>query len=198
MTPWPKGSNSLIKVSQRLRTNPTVAAHCSLSAVFIQNKSERSFFVFQRVKWKILSSVQWLKPSPSPSPFTLTTTPSHGTPLCTVENNNRRLHSLFSVSQNMRFRYPHKTLLPSLSSSKLATMTTQPLFHSSTPFSNSQTHRFRARRALFTVFCSKHVSKQPPPSSPLRTNGYHGTSHASVPRPSKVSPFFLSVVGDRT
>lgn len=162
-------------------------------------ESKRSFFIFQRVKWKILTSLQWLKPSPSP--FTLTTTPSHGTPLCTVENNNKRVHSLFSVSQNMRFRYPHKTLLPLLSSSKLATMTTQTLFHSSTPFSNlknttlsPKTQRFRLHRPLFTVFCSKH----PPPSSSLRTNGYHGTSHASVPRPSKVSPFFSSVVGDRT
>ncbi|KAJ1414365.1 TOPRIM domain [Sesbania bispinosa] len=62
-------------------------------------------------------------------------------------------------------------------------MTTQTLFHS-TPFSNLKKHPFRPRRAFFTVFCSKPVSKYPP--LPLKTNGYHGTSRASVPRPAQL------------
>ncbi|XP_061349798.1 twinkle homolog protein, chloroplastic/mitochondrial-like, partial [Gastrolobium bilobum] len=65
-------------------------------------------------------------------------------------------------------------------------MTTQSLFLS-TPFSNlkkslsPQRNYFSPRRAFFTVFCSKPISKNRP--SPLRTNGYYGTSHVSVPRP---------------
>ncbi|XP_027352791.1 twinkle homolog protein, chloroplastic/mitochondrial isoform X2 [Abrus precatorius] len=85
----------------------------------------------------------------------------------------------------MRLRYPH-TLLPLFSSSKLTTMTTQTLFHPS-PFSHVKTtlspqrHRFYPHRPFFTVFCSKPISRNPP--SPLRTNGYLGASHASIPRP---------------
>lgn len=96
----------------------------------------------------------------------------------------------------MRLRYPH-TLLPLFTSLKLTTMNTQTLFHSS-PFPNlkntffSQRRRFPSHRPFFTVFCSKPISRNPP--SPLRTNGYHGSSHASIPRPGMV-PF---TVGDRT
>ncbi|KAK7303608.1 hypothetical protein RJT34_14518 [Clitoria ternatea] len=85
----------------------------------------------------------------------------------------------------MRLRYPH-TLLPLFSSSSLTTMTTQTLFLSSS-FSNlkntfsPQTHSFYPHRPFFTVFCSKPASRNP--SSPLRTNGYIGASHASIPRP---------------
>ncbi|KAL5140799.1 Twinkle, chloroplastic/mitochondrial [Glycine soja] len=86
----------------------------------------------------------------------------------------------------MRLRYSH-TLRPLLfTSSKLTTMTTQTFFHSS-PFPNlkntlfSQRHRFPCHRPFFTVFCSKPISRNPP--LPLRTNGYHGASHASIPRP---------------
>ncbi|KAG5005868.1 hypothetical protein JHK85_024410 [Glycine max] len=65
-------------------------------------------------------------------------------------------------------------------------MTTQTFFHSS-PFPNlkntlfSQRHRFPCHRPFFTVFCSKPISRNPP--LPLRTNGYHGASQASIPRP---------------
>ncbi|KAK7329649.1 hypothetical protein VNO77_23821 [Canavalia gladiata] len=82
----------------------------------------------------------------------------------------------------MRLRYPY-TLLPLFSSSsKLTTMTTQSLFHSS-PFSSlintvsPQRYRLYPHRPFFTVFSSRN------PQTPLRTNGYHGASHASIPRP---------------
>jgi len=75
-------------------------------------------------------------------------------------------------------------------------MTPQTLFHSppfptlkNTPF--SQRHRFLPHRPFFTVFCSRPTSRNSP--SPLKTNGYHGASHASIPRPGEV-PFS---VGDR-
>ncbi|KAG4946163.1 hypothetical protein JHK87_042170 [Glycine soja] len=96
----------------------------------------------------------------------------------------------------MRLRYPH-TLLPLFTSLKLTTMNTQTLFHSS-PFPNlkntffSQRRRFPSHRPFFTVFCSKPISRNPP--SPLRTNGYHGSSHASIPRPVQLeSPMGKSV-----
>ncbi|KAL9320589.1 hypothetical protein ACSQ67_012428 [Phaseolus vulgaris] len=85
----------------------------------------------------------------------------------------------------MRLRYPH-TLRPFFFSSKLTTMTPQTLFHAH-PFPTLKTthfyqrHRFLPHRSFFTVFCSKPTSRNSP--SPLRTNGYHGASHASIPRP---------------
>ncbi|BAT87716.1 Twinkle-like protein [Vigna angularis] len=85
----------------------------------------------------------------------------------------------------MRLRYPY-TLRPLFFSSKLSTMTPQTLFDSS-PFSTlknipfCQRQRFLPHRPFFTVFCSKPTSRNP--SSPLRTNGFHAVSHASIPRP---------------
>ncbi|CAJ1963040.1 unnamed protein product [Sphenostylis stenocarpa] len=96
----------------------------------------------------------------------------------------------------MYLRYPH-SLRPLFFFSKLTTMTPQTLFHSSPfpTFKNTlfpRRHRFPPHRPFFTVFCSKPTARNPP--SPLRTNGYHGASHANVPGPGEV-PFF---VGDRT
>ncbi|XP_057428640.1 twinkle homolog protein, chloroplastic/mitochondrial [Lotus japonicus] len=88
----------------------------------------------------------------------------------------------------MLLRHPH-TLFPLFTSSKLATtMTTQTLFHT-IPFSNLRNNLSllplrHSRRAFFTVFCSKPVSKHLP--SPLRTNGYAGASYSTVPRPARL------------
>ena len=125
-------------------------------------------------------------------PLPLSLWHTHGTLL----EKHQKTNTLFiKGTRSMRLRYPY-TLRPLFFSSKLTAMTPQTLFHSSSfpTLKNTtfcQRHRLLPHRPFFTVFCSKPTSRNPP--SPLRTNGYHGVSHASIPRPGEV-PFS---VGDR-
>ncbi|XP_052116080.1 twinkle homolog protein, chloroplastic/mitochondrial [Arachis duranensis] len=78
----------------------------------------------------------------------------------------------------MRLRYPHM-LLATMS------MTTHPFFRptGTHPFS-PQLHHFNPCRSIFTILCSRPpLSKNHPLPSPLTSNGYSRSSHATVPRP---------------